>query len=135
MMRTVHGIIRLSVAGRILTIEGRGPWNIESIDLSVDSIDDDLRALYGAPWGALVLVEGDSILVPDAEARLIDVVKDDRTKGRIATALVLGECSVPGLVTEHLEMVYTSAGDVFRSFTDVEAARDWLNQQISASQL
>ncbi len=48
-MHTVHGTIRLSVEGRILTIEGQGPWNLESIDLSVDSIGDDLRALYGAP--------------------------------------------------------------------------------------
>ncbi|WP_261844584.1 hypothetical protein [Aliamphritea ceti] len=131
-MHRVHGTIRLSVEGRILTIEGRGPWNIESIDLSVDSIGDDLRALYGAPWGALVLVEGDSILVPDAEARLIDVVREDRHKGRLATALVLGECSVPGLVTQHLENVYTSAGDSFRVFSDAETARCWLNTQIAA---
>ncbi len=131
-MQTVHGTIRLSVEGRILTIEGRGPWNLESIDLSVDSIDDDLRALYGAPWGALVMVEGDSILVPDAEARLIDVVRDDRHKGRLATALVLGDCTVPGLVTQHLQDVYTSAGDVFQAFSNADDARLWLNAQIDA---
>ncbi|MBN3564796.1 hypothetical protein [Aliamphritea spongicola] len=132
-MHTVHGTIRLSVEGRILTIEGQGPWNLESIDLSVDSIGDDLRALYGAPWGALVLVEGDSILVPDAEARLIEVVRDDRVKGRLATALVLGECSVPGLVTQHLQEVYTAAGDVFQAFSNADDARRWLNAQIKAA--
>ncbi|WP_315983083.1 hypothetical protein [Aliamphritea spongicola] len=43
-----------------------------------------------------MLVEGDSILVPDAEARLIEVVRDDRVKGRLATALVLGNAQCPG---------------------------------------
>lgn len=131
-MNQVHGMNNLSVEGRILIIQGRGPWNLNSIDQSVVEVPQELAGLYGEPWGVLLEFEGDSIFVPEARDRLIDIVKSDREKGRVATALVLRNCSTPQFITEHLGFVYESGGDAFASFEDLEGAKAWLQQMIVA---
>ncbi|WP_315983084.1 hypothetical protein [Aliamphritea spongicola] len=40
---------------------------------------------------------------------------------------------MPGLVTQHLQEVYTAAGDVFQAFSNADDARRWLNAQIKAA--
>lgn len=128
----VHGEIKLSVEPNLLVVDCRGPWNIDSINQSTQTIDESFDTLYQSTWGALVLAKGDSIMMLDAKERLIEIVKADRQQGRVATAIVISDCDSPILVEDHLGDVYRQAGDEFAFFKKQSDARAWLKQQVNS---
>lgn len=124
------GLSFLTIENNLLIIQGSGAWNLNAIDRSENQASQDISSLYGKPWGVLLLLKGDSIFIPEAREKLTHIIKEDRLKGRRATALVLTECSVPNIVTEHLCSLYTGAGDEFCEFDDADSAKQWLAQQL-----
>ncbi len=129
-MTSDQGLQRLSIENNLLIIEGRGAWRLSDITRSHTQLSKDLETLHSSTWGVLLLLKGDSIIIPEARERLIEIVKVDKTKGRKATALVLTDCSVPNLVAAHLNDLYSNAGDEFEEFTDIDSAKKWLNEKI-----
>jgi hypothetical protein len=121
-----QGLQRLTVEDNLIIIEGYGAWNLNDINQSKTQECEQVKSLYSHPWGVLLLLKGDSIIIPEARERLIEIVKVDRTKGRKATALVLSDCSVPNIVTEHLSDLYSAAGDKFENFQNIDSAKQWL---------
>ena len=81
--------------GRLLIIEGRGPWNLEALKHSESRAQEILKKLAGKPWGVIATIYGEPIHVPEAEQRLIDLVKQDISNGRVASALIVKECDTP----------------------------------------
>ncbi len=131
-MSSGQGFQRLTVENNLIIIEGSGAWNLNDINLSKTQECTEVRSLYSKPWGVLLLLKGDSIIIPEARERLIEIVKVDITKGRKATALILSDCTVPNLVTEHLHDIYNAAGDEFDIFKDIDSAKQWLNKKTQA---
>ncbi|NQZ33779.1 MAG: hypothetical protein HRU06_21125 [Oceanospirillaceae bacterium] len=121
-----------NVEGNILVIEGQGPWNLDAIDQSVIETKEKIEKLYWKPWGVLVIAHGDSILIPEAVKKLIQIIESDRTKGRLATALIIRNCEIPNLVETHLGKIYMTAGDEFAFFDEEKDARQWLQQQLNS---
>ena len=70
-----HGEVCVHREGRILILEGHGPWNVEALQHSTDKAQPILQELSGAPWGVMASIYGEPIHVPDAEAHLIELVK------------------------------------------------------------
>lgn len=79
-----HGEVHVHREGRILILEGHGPWNLEALEHSTGEAQSS-----GAPWGVMASIYGDPIHVPDAEAHLIQLVKRDIENGRVGTALIV----------------------------------------------
>lgn len=125
-----HGEVAVSRDGRIMTVEGRGPWNLEAVKRSEQAAQTILRDLSGGPWGVVIVIYGEPIHVPDAKNRLVELVKQDIENGRVATALVVGECDSPNFAKNHLGSIYQDAGDNLAFFEDVTQARSWIQKQI-----
>ena len=85
-------------------------------------LDDDV--------GKLMVKYGHILHVPDAKNRLVELVKQDIENGRVATALVVGECDSPNFAKNHLGSIYQDAGDNLAFFEDVTQARSWVQKQI-----
>jgi len=125
-----HGFMNFSVEENILTIKGQGPWNLDAIDQRVIEAREHIEMVQGKPWAVLAIVSGDSILVPEAVAKLTKIIQSDQLKGRIATALVIQQCTIPELVETHLSQIYTLAGEEFKSFEEIVDAKNWLKLQL-----
>jgi len=127
-----HGETYLTIEDKILIVEGRGPWNLESIThTNIDPLNNKQKeALLKSKWAVLVIAHGDSMFVPDARQLLVDIVKEDIKVGRVATAVVVQNCLSPIFISDHLTAIYSDAGDQVESFTSIEQAKQWLNQQV-----
>ncbi|APD85876.1 hypothetical protein BM527_07135 [Alteromonas sp. Mex14] len=129
-----HGEVRVHREGRILILEGHGPWNVEALQHSTDKALPILQELSGAPWGVMASIYGEPIHVPDAEAHLIQLVKKDIENGRVGTALIVEKSNSPSFATQHFSSIYHRAGDNVEVFTDINAAKRWLMKTIQLAQ-
>ncbi len=129
-----HGEVCVHREGRILILEGHGPWNVEALQHSTDKAQPILQELSGAPWGVMASIYGEPIHVPDAEAHLIELVKRDRENGRVGTALIVEKSNSPSFATQHFSSIYHRAGDNVEVFNDIKAAKRWLMKTIQLAQ-
>jgi len=132
---TVHGSLDLQLQDRMLYVEGCGPWNLESIKEAVRRYSTLVEGLYGSPWGAIVVLHGDPIYVPDAANCIIKTIKSQRNNGLVASAILVGESNSPEFAKRHLSELHTKAGDTFRFFPNQEQAAWWLLQKITSAQI
>ena len=129
-----HGEVCVHREGRILILEGHGPWNVEALQHSTDKAQPILQELSGAPWGVIASIYGEPIHVPDAEAHLIQLVKRDIENGRVGTALIVEKSNSPSFATQHFSSIYHRAGDNVEVFNDIKAAKRWLMKTIQLAQ-
>lgn len=129
-----HGEVCVHREGRILILEGHGPWNVEALQHSTDKAQPILQELSGAPWGVMASIYGEPIHVPDAETHLIELVKRDIENGRVGTALIVEKSNSPSFATQHFSSIYHRAGDNVEVFNDIKAAKRWLMKTIQLAQ-
>ena len=130
-----HGSLDVQVDGRLLILEGTGPWNLESLYDSGKVAAPLVKPLHGKPWGAVVTIYGEPIYVPEAAEALTEVVRQDRTNGRVATALIVDKCSSPRFAKTHIGQIYQKAGEPYRCFSDFAEAKNWVLQQVAKAEL
>lgn len=127
----LHGSVDLDVIDNILMVEGYGPWNLESVIESGERVVPLIKQLsLAGPWGALVVLHGDPIYVPDAANFLAESIQQQRKQGRVATSLVVEESNSPEFAKRHLSSIFDQAGETFRFFPNKEQAKWWLVQKI-----
>ncbi|MGO4892384.1 hypothetical protein [Flavobacterium sp. W21_SRS_FM6] len=127
----VHGTINLNIVDRILVVEGTGPWNVESVAQASKAVSPLIKTLSGKHWGVLVILHGEPIYVPEAASYLSQSIKAEKTRGRVATAVIVVESKSPEFAKSHLNSIYRDAGETVRFFDNKEQANWWLIQQIS----
>ncbi len=125
-----HGTLNLSLSGNILTVEGRGPWNLESLRCAAEELKPQRKLLESAPWGVLVILHGEPIYLPPAVTDLIESIIQEKQVGRTATAVLVNSCDAPGFAKLHMSDIYGKAEETFEFFDDIDDAKDWLAQQI-----
>ncbi|MFS1704250.1 hypothetical protein [Alteromonas sp. AMM-1] len=131
---SMHGSLEVRVENRVLVLSGSGPWNSESLQLTDASIMQQVKALYGSPWGVLGLFSGEAVYVPEAIQTLQKQVSQELKLGRVATAVVLNNVQAPRLSQYQFELIYSSCGHALEFFDGEAIARRWLQAQIAAAQ-
>lgn len=126
-----HGSLDVRRKGRILEVEGTGPWNIESLQQSGHKAIPLLDQLIGSPWAVMVVLHGECIYVHNAAQRLTQIIREEKAKGRIATAILVNDCTSPNFAKSHLSQIYSAGGETFEFFDDTELARLWLTKQLN----
>ncbi|MGY5450310.1 hypothetical protein ACVFI8_05120 [Agarivorans sp. MS3-6] len=130
-MREAHGTIEFALNGQIMELEGTGPWNLQQMEQSGDAAAPLINQLLDSPWAVLATFHGDAFYTEDAADQLIEWLKLEKQRGRVATALILTHASVPELAKWHLSQIYVRAGETVEIFIEREAALEWLQQQIA----
>ncbi len=128
-----HGTLNVEIVGRILRVEGTGPWNLESLKKSGQVAQPLVGQLTGSPWAVMVILHGESIYVPAAAEKLTSIVNEEKSLGRVATALLVNDCFAPNFAKQHLGEIYDNAGEHYAFFDDIELAEIWLNEKISSA--
>ncbi|NRA19555.1 MAG: hypothetical protein HRU05_03655 [Oceanospirillaceae bacterium] len=137
MKPAMHGERIFSFENNLLIVEGEGPWNLDAILHIPVAAQRGLESLFNKTWAVLVIIKGDSMCVPEARLKLIEFIREDRLKGRVATAFIIKQCSVPLLVESHFKDIYTTAGDKYQHFTEHQEseAKAWLALQVKQQQV
>lgn len=125
-----HGSLSVGIDNRLIVLTGEGPWNAESLHLSDDKIMQNLRAMYGSPWGVLAIFSGEAVYVPEAFAMLRKQIKKELSLGRVATAVVFEKVKSPLLSKHQFASLYEMPGHEVAFFDDCNEARSWLNTLI-----
>jgi hypothetical protein len=128
-----HGTLNFSVIdNNILVIEGCGPWNKEVLTKISSEQVNLIKSLYGKAWGVLVIILGQPLHTQEASDLLANIVKQDKEKGRKASAIILKNSSSPEIGEQHLSKIYQKASEDFKFFDDNDEAVGWLKEKISA---
>lgn len=130
---TPHGTLNIRLDGPILVVEGKGPWNLESLNQSGAVVKPFAKQLVGKKWGAIVILHGQAVYVPAAARALTEVVKRDKLAGRIASGVLVDNCESPEFTKEHLSDIYRNAGEQFEFFSDYEIAKSWVLEKLNQS--
>ncbi|GAC16272.1 hypothetical protein [Aliiglaciecola lipolytica] len=125
-----HGTLDLVVTDQILRLEGTGPWNLESLYQSGDQANPIIDQLASKPWGVILILHGECIYVHAAGKRLSEIVRAEKKRNRIATAVLVNDCDSPNFAKSHIGEIYQNAGEHFAFFDDIELAERWLKQQL-----
>ncbi|MDO6762521.1 hypothetical protein [Agarivorans sp. 1_MG-2023] len=134
-MREAHGSIEFALNGQIMEIEGTGPWNLEQMEESGSAAAPILDKLLDSPWAVLATFHGETFYTEDAANQLIEWLKIEKQRGRVATALILTHASVPELAKWHLSQIYIQAGETVQIFIDKTDALAWLSSKITDYEL
>jgi len=126
-----HGDLSARSINNILFIEGTGPWNIEKLKYMEVAAKDMLAKLYQQPWAVLCIMHGEIAFLPDAAAMLTEVIRQDKHKNRVATAIVITNSNLVCFSKGHLSKIYNDAGETFEFFDDRESAMSWLSAEIA----
>lgn len=121
-----HGTINFKFEESILTVEGSGPWNKETLVASSEDAFLVQKKITEDKWGVIVIINGEPIHTPEAAELLIEYVKGDIQKGRIATAIILIDCPFPDIGIRHLSDIYNRSGEKFQFFNNVSNAKAWM---------
>ncbi|WP_369433847.1 hypothetical protein [Psychromonas sp. MME1] len=134
MMKTDHGTLHFELVNNILMIEGCGPWNKEAMILSLSNANVVQRLRTHEKWGVIVTLNGDPIHTPEAAELLVEYVKYDKQNGRIATALILTDCTAPALGQRHLSDLYNQAGEAYQFFNNINDAKMWMTSILAQAE-
>lgn len=128
-----HGKFEAQLVGRIIVFKGTGPWNVESMDAAAGEFIALTKPLYGEPWGIVGDFYGQPVHVPAAAEKLVEIVKNEQCRGRVASGLVTIHCDVPAMAKQHLRTIYEQANEPHQFFDTTEDAIAWVNEKISAA--
>ncbi len=126
-----HGSMTFSVHGKIMEIEGTGPWNLILLQQGAMKAKPIHQQLLGAPWAVLATFHGDTFYTEEAANVLIEWLKDDKQRGRIATAFVLSDIDICDVAVWHLKKTYREGHETVQFFTHRTDALKWLEQKIA----
>jgi len=127
----VHGTLNYMFEGKILFIEGCGPWNKEALQVFSDNDELLKKKQTLDKWAVLIKVIGDPIYTPEAVQALLRYLKSEKEYGRVATAFVLTDSTSPELGEWHIKEIYKKANEECQFFKSVNDAKIWLNTQLS----
>ena len=123
-----HGGAVMEVRGSILLFRPQGPGNFEEIERLLPQIGEVAPTLKGSVWAALIDVEENHLLTPDAEARLQREAPQLERSGQVATAIVSKAGATGPILEAQFRRIYEGTGNQIARFEREADAIDWLNR-------
>lgn len=124
-----HGEHKVTLNGSILTVEARGPFNIEQIAVYEQALTDALKEVT-KPWAQLNILYRDCLFTPEGEQELSHSIKMRKHLGVCAIAVVFVEEESNSIAELQLGRMYGKYEIPFGCFATVEKAEAWLQEQL-----
>ncbi|MCU7553427.1 hypothetical protein OCL06_02310 [Alteromonas sp. ASW11-19] len=124
-MKFIHGEYNLTLCGEHLITHAYGPWNLECVYAYTRDYVQEVAPVYGARWADITILEGESLMVPAAEARLRHGIAIAAEHGLASVALVLENSSVRNSTRAQLDNIYEAHSLPHRFFDHYQDALQW----------
>ena len=126
-----HGYFVMAREGKIVRISVAEGINKELIQHYQQDIARELARLAGSHWGVHLVLNGDVLMTPAANDRLIQESKHHKDLGRCGTAIELVNCQATRLIQRFWGNLYQQAGVPYCFVNNQQEAKAWLQQQIA----
>lgn len=121
-----HGSFAIRVEGKLLFIDGTGPFNEELVERYKSAIETCIVELEHAPWNQILTLHEMSLFTPRAEEALTQTLINRRSRGLVACAVIIKEESGKGLMEEQMSRCYRRSNVMHQYFDSMEQAKAWL---------
>ncbi len=128
-----HGEHKLQLNGNILTVEARGPFNIEQVDYYKNALQNELGNIK-QPWGQLNKLHQDCLFTPQGEEEMYSTIKLRKDTGICAVAIFFVDGKPNSIAEQQLRRMYAIHDIKYRCFKKKTEATAWLKEQISKAQ-
>ncbi len=126
-MKYIHGNFQLALSGNIIVIRATGPWNENCVkDFQAEYKHITTPLIGHASWADLVVVDGESLFVPEAEYLLNGGLPDSIASGLKHVAVVLGKSTTKICTRAQFSNIYRGTDIQFQFFNDEQTAINWL---------
>jgi len=125
-MNGVHGDYIVTRCGEVMLTQAYGPWNGECVEGFVLDYRSKSMVMHGGVWSDIVLVEGESLLIPDAEIKLQERISAVRHLGLRHSALVIGASTVKSTSRMQLDSIFSKTGLEYGIFEEYDQAKAWI---------
>ncbi|GGA70090.1 hypothetical protein GCM10011369_09720 [Neiella marina] len=123
-----HGHYKIHVESNVLHIDGKGPFNKELVTEYTEALETCVAELESqGAWYQLVVLYQLCLMTPDSESVFVKSLKERKSRGLMACAVVLSNPQGQSLITEQFGKAYLASGVEHQFFNDVEQAMAWLN--------
>jgi hypothetical protein len=81
---------------------------------------------FGKKWADLVILQGESLLIPAAEHLIAQTVLESCQRGLSHVALIVSDSSIRAIARAQFMKIYPSSGLIVQYFDNQQEALDWL---------
>ncbi|AYA66084.1 MULTISPECIES: hypothetical protein [unclassified Alteromonas] len=127
-MKFVHGEFDIALSGNIMLTQAYGPWNAECVVAFGEAYRIERQLLKADTWSDIVILRGESLLIPDAERVLGVRIAAVVPLGLKKVAIVTAESSVSVTARMQLTRMYDSLDVEYDFFTTYSEAKAWLEE-------
>jgi hypothetical protein len=125
-----HGEHKLQFDEGILTVEARGPFNIEQIDYYKAALLSELENV-SKPWAQLNTLHEDCLFTPQGEEEMYSTIKLRKDTGICAVAVFFIDGKPNSIAEQQLKRMYAIHDINYKCFKLKNEATAWLREQIS----
>lgn len=133
MHANIHGEFFVKRFEQVVLTVATGPWNRECIMAFADAYRAEVGAIYGTSWTDIVILRGESLLVPAAEFLLAEKLQVVAPQGFSRIAVVIGQSQVQYTTREQFRRIYTGVAQQCEFFSAPEDALDWANKFVAVA--
>lgn len=123
---TEHGVFEVKVADKTLLVDATGPFNEELIIHYEKSLELCIKYLETSKWNQIITLHQFSLFTPEAELKLTQTLKNRRSRGLVACAVVLKNIEGESLIKAQMSRCYICADVKYKFTTSVHDAKKWL---------
>lgn len=127
-MSCVHGDYIVTRCGEVMLTHAYGPWNAECVDNFVMDYRSKSMAMHGTKWSDIIIVKGESLLIPEAELKLHERISAVHHLGLCHSALVIGASTVKSTSRMQMDRIFSKTGLEYAIFELYEQAKAWILQ-------
>lgn len=124
-----HGEFSLTMIQDVVLTNAIGPWNLECIVQFGLKYGESVYSAKVTKWADIIMLQGESLLVPDAEKDLqIRIARAVQT-GLTHVAVVMCKSEVKTTAKMQMSRLYKDLPATLEFFETLEEAMDWVTQQ------
>jgi hypothetical protein len=126
MFFTEHGVFEVKIEDNTLLVDATGPFNEELIIHYEKSLESCIKNLETSKWNQIITLHQFSLFTPEAEQKLTQTLKNRRSRGLVACAVVLNNIEGESLIKTQMSRCYKCADIKYEFTTSVHDAKKWL---------
>ena len=124
-----HGEFSLMMNQDVVLINAVGPWNLECIEQFGIDYATSVYSAKVSRWADIIMLQGESLLVPDAEKDLQVRIARAIETGLSHVAVVMCKSEVKTTPKLQMKRLYRNLPAELAFFDTLNEAIDWVKQQ------
>ena len=124
-----HGEFSLMMNQDVVLINAVGPWNLECIEQFGIDYATSVYSAKVSRWADIIMLQGESLLVPDAEKDLQVRIARAIETGLSHVAVVMCKSEVKTTAKLQMKRLYRNLPAELAFFDTLNEAIDWVKQQ------